>query len=196
MKSVLSAVLVAGMLAVATQAGAAVYKTTMDGASESPPNASGGTGTSTVVLNVLTNTLRVVFRFSGLDAPTTVAHIHGPTLVPGVSTAGVMTMVPSFAGFPAGVTSFSYDQTFDTSLASTYNPAFITASGGTVAGAEAALASALAGGQAYLNIHSELYPAGEIRGFYAAVPLPAAIGPLLLGLLGLIALKRGRLRSA
>lgn len=194
MKSMLGVVLVAGMLAVAPHAGAVTYITTLSGASEAPPNSSGGAGTSTVVLNTAAHTLRVIFDFTGLDGLSTVAHIHGPTVLPGVSTASVMTMVPSFAGFPEGVTSGSYDTTFNTLLDSTYNPAFLINSGGSVAGAEATLAAALAEGRAYLNIHSDLYPGGEIRGFYVPVPLPAAVGPLLLGLLGLAALKRAARR--
>ena len=50
-------------------------------------------------------------------------------------------------------------------LASSYNPAFVTAHGGTVAGAEADLLAGLKAGQAYLNIHSSTFPGGEIRGF-------------------------------
>ncbi len=194
----IGAMVAAGMLAIASQAGAAiVYNAKLDGASEAPPNASTGTGTSTVYLDLAAHTLRVTFSFTGLVSPTTVAHIHGPTSTAGAGTAGVMTMTPSFFGFPVGVTSGSYDTTFDTDVAATYNPTFIANfGGGTVAGAEVALAAALAGGKAYLNIHSQDYPGGEIRGFYSEVPLPAAIGPLLLGLLGLVAHSRRRTRTA
>ena len=46
------------------------------------------------------------------------------------------------------------DQTFDTLSNSTYNAPFVTANGGTAAGAEAALFAGLAAGTAYLNIHT------------------------------------------
>src|SRR5262249_10918988 len=72
---------------------------------------------------------------------------------------------PTFTGFPLGVTSGTYDHTFDTLSASSYNPAYVTAHGGTAAGAEAALAACLSAGGAYLNIHSTVDPGGEIRGF-------------------------------
>ena len=49
-------------------------------------------------------------------------------------------------------------------MASSYNPAFITAHGGTVATAEAALIAGMVGGQSYLNIHTTGNPTGEIRG--------------------------------
>ncbi|ARO87942.1 PEP-CTERM sorting domain-containing protein [Nitrosospira lacus] len=38
------------------------------------------------------------------------------------------------------------------------------------------------GGTAYANIHSVIFPAGEIRGFLAPVPEPEAYAMLLAGL--------------
>ena len=46
-----------------------------------------------------------------------------------------------------------------------YNLAFVTAHGGTTASAAAALLAGLEAGQAYLNIHTTMFPGGEIRGF-------------------------------
>lgn len=43
----------------------------------------------------------------------------------------------------------------------------MTANGGTVAGAEAALANGFASGTSYLNVHSTTFPGGEIRSFFA-----------------------------
>ena len=103
--------------------------------------------------------------FSGLLGPTTASHIHGPTTAAGTGVAGVATQVPSFAGFPSGVFSGSYDGTLDLTLTASWNPAFITANGGTAASAEAVLSTAMATGKAYLNIHTSNFPAGEIRGF-------------------------------
>jgi hypothetical protein len=120
--------------------------------------------------------MRVRASFTGLLGTTTASHIHACTDPPGVGTAGVATQTPSFSGFPLGVTSGTYDHTFDMTLASSYNPAYVTAHGGTAAAAEAALATCLTAGGAYYNIHSNLYPAGEIRGFLLGVvsPTPAA----------------------
>lgn len=148
---------------------------TLSGANENPVNASPGTGTAFVVLDTTSHSLRVQVVFSGLVAGTTAAHIHCCVAPPG--NIGVATTTPYFAGFPIGVTSGSYDQTFDTTQASTWNAPFITASGGTPLGAEAALAAGIAAGTAYLNVHSSTYPGGEIRGFLApqAVP-PAPVG--------------------
>ncbi|MDX1655390.1 MAG: CHRD domain-containing protein [Candidatus Competibacteraceae bacterium] len=182
------------MVAVATlammtsaQAIPIAYTASLDGASEAPPNTSPGSGTSRVVIDTTANTLRVTFEFTDLIGDTTAAHIHGPTATPGAGTAGVITALPFFPGFPTGVTSGSYDMTFDTTANATFSPNFISTVG-SVAAAEAALADSLAAGTAYLNIHTGAFPGGEIRGFLqpAAVPEPASLGLMLAGTLGLL----------
>ena len=63
-----------------------------------------------------------------------------------------------------GVTSGTYPaHVFDLTMMSSYNPAFITAHGGTVAQAEADLIAGILGGQSYLNIHTMNNMGGEIR---------------------------------
>jgi len=157
-----------------------VYDAALSGPNESPPNASAGTGFTTVTYDDLLHTLRVQVAFSGLTGITTASHIH--VLVPPALTGGVATQTPYFTGFPLGVTSGAYDNTFDLTQASSWNGAFITANGGVPAGAEAAFALALAEGRTYLNIHTNLFPGGEIRGFLApAVPEPATWSLLMLG---------------
>jgi uncharacterized protein (TIGR03382 family) len=173
-------------------AGASVitYAANLNGPSESPPNASPGIGITTVVVDTVANTMHVHLDFSGLVAPTTASHIHAATAVPGVGTAGVATQTPSFVGFPLGVTSGTFDNTLDMTLASSYNPAYITANGGTPASAEAALFQAIADGRSYLNIHSTSFPSGEIRGFLTPIPGPGAAAMLGLGVL--VSLRRRR----
>jgi hypothetical protein len=169
-----------------------VYFATMSGPAEDPPNASPGTGTTLVVYDPTAHSLQVDASFSDLLGDTTVAHIHCCTLSPLTGTAGVATPVPTFPGFPAGVTSGTYSQLFDLTLESSFNPAFITANGGTAAGAEATLAAGLAAGKTYFNIHTSMFPGGEIRGFLAPVPVPAAAWLFGSGLLGLIGVARHR----
>jgi hypothetical protein len=111
--------------------------------------------------------------FSGLAGNTTASHIHAATATAGAGTAGVATTTPTFAAFPLGVTSGTYPRTFDMTLASSYNAAYITANGGTTATAFNALKAAVDTGKAYLNIHSSTFGGGEIRGFWAPVPTPA-----------------------
>jgi hypothetical protein len=169
---------------------AARYTTTLAGSNENPPNASAGVGKSFVDLDTATHVLRVNVAFQGLTGTTTAAHVHCCTAPPG--NVGVATQTPTFVGFPLGVTSGSYDQSFDTTQASTWNAAFIAANGGTPAGAEAALAAGLASGQAYLNVHSTSFAAGEIRGFLALDPGSSTIPTLsqwgMIGLAALLAL--------
>jgi CHRD domain/PEP-CTERM motif len=151
----------------------------LTGANEVPPTGSPGIGTATVVLDTTAQTLAVNVLFSGLEAGTTASHIH--CCVPPGGNAGVATTVPTFPGFPLGVTSGTYSMTFDLTQASTYNPAFVTAQGGTVAGAEAALETAVLAGETYLNIHTMMFPGGEIRGFLSVVPEPSTWAMMLLG---------------
>jgi hypothetical protein len=114
--------------------------------------------------------MRVQVTFSGLLAGVTASHIHAATAVAGTGTAGVATTTPTFTGFPSGVTSGTYDNTFNMLLTSSYNPSYVTANGGTPASAWAALRAAIGAGKSYLNIHSTLFPSGEIRGFLNACP--------------------------
>lgn len=178
-----------GLVALALLAGGAfahadpaTYTANLSGAAEATPNNSPGTGSVTVVFDIATHYLSINTSFAGLVGSTGAAHIHCCTDLPGAGTAGVASMVPTFTNFPSGVSSGSYSAVFDTSQASFWNAAFITNHGGTTAGAEAALLAALDAGTSYFNIHSNVYPAGEIRGFLAPIPEPAQAALLLAGL--------------
>ncbi|HEU5117694.1 MAG TPA: CHRD domain-containing protein [Isosphaeraceae bacterium] len=173
-----------------------VYEATLTGPNESPPNASPGIGSATVTFDLTAHSMHVQVAFSGLLGTTTASHIHAATASPGTGTAIVATQIPTFSGFPLGVTSGTYDMTFDTGLTATYNPAFITANGGTAASAESALAASLAAGTAYLNIHTTVVPGGEIRGFLTPVPEPSSVVLVSVGILGLVALTAVHTRVA
>jgi CHRD domain len=158
------------------QAAILSFATTLNGANESPANASPGTGTASIAIDNIANTLRLQVTFSGLAGTTRNSHVHDPTDVVAIN-------IP---GFPLGVQSGSYDNLFDLTLASSYYIDFITANGGTAATAQAALTSHLEAGTAYLNIHSQSFINGEISGFFLPVTqsTPVPEPSYILGIFG------------
>jgi len=196
--------LIAAVLSVASAAAATIpLSAILSPANEVPPTASTGSGTAILDLDVAAHTLRVQIAFSGLvptappGAPvgTTAAHIHCCLPSPfatGVN-AGVATTTPTFANFPLGVLAGTYDNTLNLTLASSYNPAFVTLVGG-LANAETSLVNGLLGGLTYLNVHTSAFPGGEIRGFVVQVPEPETYALLLAGLaiIGIAMRKRRR----
>jgi len=187
------------LAAPAADASPITFQANLTGALEFPPTGSPGTGFATVVLDPALHTMHVDVTFSGLIGSTTASHIH--CCLPSPFETGVNVMVatttPTFPMFPLGVQSGTYSHDFDLTLASSYNPAFITSPfnpSGTIAGAEAALEAGIEHGETYLNIHTGPpptgFPGGEIRGFLAPVPEPGSIFLLGSGLLGLIYTRR------
>jgi hypothetical protein len=176
-------------LAGSVQAAPITYTTVL---APEPDVISEGTGSSTVVYDPVARTLTVSVQAQDLVAPTTVAHIHCCTPAPFSGFVGVATFPGTFPGFPAGVTDFAYGpQTWSLAEASSYTASFVTNfGGGTVAGAEAALIAGFNSGLAYVNVHTQQYPAGEIRGFLAQVPEPWTLSLLGLGLAAVAASRR------
>lgn len=170
------------------------YRATMSGPAEATPNPSPGYGVATIIIDDVALTMSMSVPFFDLLGNTTAAHIHCCTADPLTGSAGVATATPSFPGFPSGVTTGLYEQTFSLTDAATFNATYIAANGGTVEGARTSLLAGLAGNEAYLNIHSSVYPGGEIRGFLVAAPIPepATYAMLAMGLLavGFMARKR------
>lgn len=128
----------------------------IDGLQEVPPNASPASGTAFGTYDSATMTLSIGTSATGFIGPVIAAHIHGPA-APGVS-AGVV--------FPlsgaTGSTSYSSADVFV--LTPAHEAAFL-------------------GGLWYVNIHSTVFPGGEIRGQLHPVPVPepATMAALLLG---------------
>jgi hypothetical protein len=153
-----------GLLAMQASAATLTFVSNMSGSQETPPNGSTGSGQSAVTLDTLAHTLSVSVSFAGLTGgPASMAHIHC-CAGPGVA---AVVAVP-FTSFPPAI-SGSYAHTFDLTAAATYNPAFLTSSGGTAALAESVLINGLNTGLTYTNIHNATFPAGEIRGQLAKV---------------------------
>jgi CHRD domain/Abnormal spindle-like microcephaly-assoc'd, ASPM-SPD-2-Hydin len=147
-----------------TGRGVLQFSADLNSANENPPHPeSHGRGTIVVTWDTVTSTMSVDIAFSDLTTPNIAAHIHCCIAPPG--NTGVATPVPTYPAFPTGTTSGTYQHTFDMTQTSSYNPAFVSSHGGTAASAAAALLAGLQAGQAYQNIHTQMFPGGEIRGF-------------------------------
>jgi hypothetical protein len=110
------------------------YTASLNGASETPPNDSPGTGQATVALDTSAKTVSWTLTYSGLTGPATAAHFHGPA--PAGQAAGVEVPIKGDLSSPiAGSASVSDVQAAD-----------------------------LKAGRWYVNVHTAAHPAGEIRG--------------------------------
>src|SRR5262249_34001390 len=75
-----------------------------------------------------------------------------------------------------GVTSGTYSHTFDMTSASSYNPAFVAANGGTAASAAPGPLAGIKTGRGYLNIHNTNFGGGGNRGFFVK-PVDVSVKP-------------------
>jgi hypothetical protein len=184
-------------LATPALAHTSIYGAPLLGSSETPAVITTGNGWGRVTIDFDLFTMRVEASFADLIGNVTASHIHCCTSVPLTGNIGVASQTPSFGGFPTGVKAGTYDRTFDMTLSSSYNAAFITNNGGTVGTAFNALVAGLDGGRAYLNVHTSSFPGGEIRGLLVPVPEPETYA-MMLGGLGLVgwAARRRRASSA
>jgi hypothetical protein len=125
------------------------------GVGENPPNGSPASGFGTVMLNAAQDQITVDLSWSGLTAPATASHIHGPG---GVGTNAAV--IFPFSGVPAATAGSIPEQTFS------ITPQQV---------------SWLFSGYLYMNVHTANFPGGEIRGQLLLVPEPSSLALLGLG---------------
>jgi hypothetical protein len=130
------ALVAAGALAFAPSAFAEILHFTahLDGAQETPPNDSPGTGMAEVTFDTATNKLGWQIVYSGLTGPAGAAHFHGPA-EPGVAAGVVVKLGPGLDSPITGMAVITPEQQ-----------------------------NWLTKGLMYVNIHTAAHPAGEIRG--------------------------------
>ena len=175
------------MLTVSAQAASAQqWNAPLTGSQQVPPVATPASGMAMLTLTG-GSMLSVNVVFANLTSGTLFAHVHAPAPLG----ANAPVALP-FAGFPVGVTSGTYNAMLNLDLAATYEPAFLTANGNSVAAARTAVLSAMNGGLAYVNVHSANFPAGEIRGQLGVVPEPSTYALLGTGVAGLALVARRR----
>jgi hypothetical protein len=123
---------------------AAMRAATLVPTEEVPPaTASTGTGTSSVTINAERTQIQVSVTYSGLTTPTNMAHIHKAA----VGVAGPIIFDLSTAQFTSP-------------LSKTLTAADLKPNMGTFA----ENLDAILNGGTYVNVHTTMYPTGEIRG--------------------------------
>jgi hypothetical protein len=136
MRNTLFAAITTGMLFIAVPASAATMHFTakLNGASETPPNTTPGTGTASVDLDTSSDMVSWTLTYSGLTGPATGAHFHGPAAV-GKQAGVAIPMTGALASPIKGSAKVTDAQAKD-----------------------------LKAGLWYVNLHTAANPGGEIRG--------------------------------
>ena len=166
MKRIITALTLAIALSAGIASAQSTYEAFLSGLGETPANASPGSGIGIVTLNAAQTQITVDLSFSGLLAPATASHIHGPG---GVGTNAAV--IFPFSGVPAATAGSIPEQVF------AITPTQV---------------GYLNSGYLYMNVHDSVFPGGEIRGQLLPVPEPSTLVLFGLGLAALAVKLRRR----
>ena len=194
MKRILAVTLLstaAAMVAIPTQA-ATLFRSTLSGAQEVPPNASTATGTATLTLNDAQDRLEISVQLNGIDLDgnqtpdpgddLTVAHIHR---------APFGSNGPVVFGFVGPNSDVNGDLIIDPFAGTVTSAWDLNEGNGTTLAAEL---GNLFAGRLYFNFHTNEFPPGEIRGQIVPVPEPTILSSFAMLGLGLFLKKNRRTR--
>jgi hypothetical protein len=135
MRTALTAIAAIAILAAAPiRAETVHFSAKLDGAQETPPNASKGAGLAAVTLDTAKKTVSWKVTYSGLSGPATMAHLHGPAPA-GKAAPVAVPLTPPLASPITGSAPVTDTQIGD-----------------------------LRAGLWYVNVHTAKLPDGEIRG--------------------------------
>lgn len=153
-------ILVAGATATAFAGGPTVERARLNGLAEVPTLATPGAGTFRATVNTTADRITYTLRFSGLGSPVQQAHIHlGRTATNGGVSAFLCSNLPEA---PAGAP----DCPDEGRVTEVIRPAEVQAipEQGLRAGQFDRLVRAVRAGATYVNVHTDAFPAGAVRG--------------------------------
>ena len=129
------------------------FSADLKGSNQVPPSQTAGTGTVTARYESVSKKLSWNGSYSGLSAPPTAAHIHGPAAA-GTNARLVFWISDNIEQCSQGECR---------SKSETKAPPLVSPFEGSATLTEAQAADLIAG-RYYVNIHTDAYPRGEIRG--------------------------------
>lgn len=148
---IVSAALV--VVASPSQAETTQFEAALKGSDQVPPSETTGTGTIAATYNSVTKRLSWKGSYSGLSGPPTAAHIHGPA-APGANARLVFWISDNVEQCSQGECKLNSDARAHPLTSPFEGSATLTDT----------QAAELMGGMYYVNIHTNAYPRGEIRG--------------------------------
>jgi len=168
----------AAMLAAVPAGAVTTFTASLSSLNEVPIVESPGGGLGTLTLATDQNSFTILETYRNLSSNAVGAHVHCCSRPGANAPIAINFMVPG--GLSGTITG-----TFDLTQATTYTAGFLNANGGTAVSARTAFLTGLNGGLAYLNIHTQSNPGGEIRGQLAQavgnVPEPATWAMMIAG---------------